>query len=116
MRPGRVAALRVLLETLRGGGPYGLAQRLGALPRLLLQAVRGGYRGWDRRRAAGVALGLLYVVSPVDLVPEALLGIFGLADDALVAAWLAGSVLSEVDRFLDWEKARDRVVRGSVVD
>lgn len=114
MRPGRVAALRVLLEVFRGGGPYGLAQRLGALPRLLLTAARGAYRDWDRRRAMAVAVGFLYVVSPVDLVPEALLGIFGLADDALVAAWLAGAVLSEVDHFLDWEKARDRVVQGSV--
>jgi uncharacterized membrane protein YkvA (DUF1232 family) len=116
MKPGRVAALRVLLETFRGNGPYGLAQRLGALPRLVLAVLRGGYRDLDRSRAVGVVVGLLYVVSPVDLVPEALLGVFGLADDALVAAWLAGSVLREVDHFLDWERARDRVVQGSVVD
>lgn len=112
MRPGRVAALRVLLETFRGGGAYGLAQRLQAIPRLLGTASRGAYRDWDRRRAMAV-VGGLYVLSPVDLVPEALLGIFGLADDALVSAWLAGAVLSEVDHFLDWEKARDKVVRGT---
>lgn len=115
MRPGRVAALRVLLEVFRGGGPYGLAQRLRALPRLVSAATGGGYRGLDRRRALGIVVGALYVLSPVDLVPEALLGVLGLADDALVSAWLAGAVLSEVDRFLDWEKARDRVVHGSVV-
>lgn len=115
MRAGRVAALRVLLEAFRGEGRYGLARRLGAVPRLLLRALRGSYREWDARRAAMVVLGALYVVSPVDLVPEVLLGLFGVADDALVAAWVAGAVLSEVDHFLDWEKAEERVVRGSVV-
>ena len=115
MRPGRVAALRVLLEVFRGGGAYGLAQRLGALPRLLRAALAGAYRDVDGRRAAGIVLGALYVLSPVDLVPEALLGVLGLADDALVAAWLAGAVLSEVDHYLDWEKARERVVHGQVV-
>ncbi|WP_380168003.1 YkvA family protein [Jannaschia sp. R86511] len=114
MRPGRVAALRVLIDALRGDGPYGLAQRLAALPRLVVGAARGAYGGWDRRRVLGVVLGLAYVVSPVDVVPELFLGVFGLADDALVAAWLAGAVLSEVDHFLDWERARDRVVRGTV--
>ena len=114
MRPGRAAALRVLIRTLRGDGSYGLTQRLRALPRLLAQALRGSYGDWDRGRGMAVVVGLLYVVSPVDVVPEALLGLFGLADDALVAAWLAGAVLSEVDHFLDWEKARERVIRGHV--
>lgn len=115
MRPGRVAALRVLLEVFRGGGSYGLRQRVGALPRLLTGMVRGRYRGWDRGRVVAVLAGLVYVVSPIDLVPEVLLGIFGLADDALVAAWVAGAVLSEVDAYLDWEHAEARVVPGSVV-
>jgi len=104
----------VLLEVFRGGGAYGLAQRLRAIPRLLAGAARGAYRDWDRRRALAVVAGALYVLSPVDLVPEAFLGVFGLADDALVAAWLAGAVLSEVDHFLDWERGRDRVVQGTV--
>ncbi len=35
-------------------------------------------------RLVYLALCVLYVLSPVDLVPEALLGPFGLADDAIV--------------------------------
>jgi len=115
MRPGRAAALRVLLETLRGSGVHGLRARLAALPRLVRAATSGSYRGWDRRRVLGLMVGVVYVVSPVDLVPEVLLGFFGLADDALVAAWLAGAVLAEVDGFLDWENAERKVVRGDVL-
>jgi uncharacterized membrane protein YkvA (DUF1232 family) len=55
------------------------------------------------------------VVSPVDFIPEAALLVVGLADDAVMIAWLAGSVLSETERFLEWEKARDTILPGSVV-
>ena len=61
------------------------------------------------------ALGVLYVVSPVDFMPEILLGVLGLGDDALVAAWVAGAVLGETDAFLRWEAERRRVVVGQVV-
>lgn len=115
MKPGRAAALRVLLETLRGDGTYGLVRRLRALPRLLRSATSGSYHGWDQRRVVGLAVGALYVLSPVDLAPELLLGLFGLADDALVAAWLAGAVLAEVDGFLAWEESEQKVVRGDVL-
>ena len=115
MRPGRTAALRVLLRTLRGAGEHSLRARLAALPRLFRAATSGSYRGWDRRRCLGLLIGVLYVVSPVDLVPELVLSLFGFADDALVAAWVAGAVLAEVDGFLDWERTERKLVRGDVV-
>jgi uncharacterized membrane protein YkvA (DUF1232 family) len=55
------------------------------------------------------------VVSPIDFIPEAALLVVGLADDAVMIAWLAGSVLSETARFLEWEKERAAVLPGSVV-
>jgi uncharacterized membrane protein YkvA (DUF1232 family) len=115
MRAGRVAALRVLLDAFRGEGRYGLGERLRAVPRLLAAVVRGTYADADRGRLLGVGLGLLYMLSPVDLLPEILLGPFGLADDAFVVAWVAGAVLAEVDRFLDREQVQDRVVPGDVL-
>jgi uncharacterized membrane protein YkvA (DUF1232 family) len=58
---------------------------------------------------------VLYIVSPVDLIPEIVVPVLGLGDDALVAAWLAGVVLSETDAFLGWEKERADVVIGEVI-
>ena len=57
----------------------------------------------------------MYVVSPVDLVPELLLPFLGLADDALVISWIAASVINETETFLDWERDRQRTVRGDVI-
>jgi uncharacterized membrane protein YkvA (DUF1232 family) len=66
-------------------------------------------------RVALMAAATVYVVSPIDAVPEALLLVLGLADDAIMITWLAGSVLSETERFLEWEKERAAIIGGSVV-
>jgi uncharacterized membrane protein YkvA (DUF1232 family) len=105
---GRKAALTTLWTVLRGvrGGPP-LNVRLGALPRMLGATLTGRYDG--KGRVAGMLLTLLYIVSPIDLIPEALLAFFGLVDDAFVTVWLAGALLSETERFLVWERDRRRV-------
>lgn len=110
----RKAAFTALFTALRAarGGPS-LGRRLMALPRLIMASLRGEYDGG--RRLGLMALATLYIVSPVDLVPEAFLFVVGLVDDAMVVAWLAGAVLSETERFLEWERGRAMVVAGRVV-
>jgi uncharacterized membrane protein YkvA (DUF1232 family) len=55
-------------------------------------------------RLALMSAAAVYVASPIDLVPEAVLFVFGLADDAVVVVWLAGALLAETERFLAWER------------
>jgi uncharacterized membrane protein YkvA (DUF1232 family) len=80
---------------------------------MLKATAKGEYDGG--LRVAMMAAAAAYVISPIDLIPEAFLLVVGLADDAVMIAWLAGTVLSETERFLDWEKRRDAVLPGSVV-
>jgi uncharacterized membrane protein YkvA (DUF1232 family) len=106
-RLGRKAALTALwtaLSASRRGGPS-LGRRLAAIPRMIGAILTGRYDG--KARLAGMALAGVYIVSPVDFVPEAFLLWFGLVDDAAIAVWLAGAVLSETERFLAWERRRD---------
>jgi uncharacterized membrane protein YkvA (DUF1232 family) len=105
------ALWRALTDRARGGPPLG--KRLGALPRMVLATMRGQYDGG--LRLALMAAATAYVVSPIDAVPEALVLVVGLIDDAVVVAWLAGTVLAETDRFLRWERTRAGVVPGHVV-
>jgi uncharacterized membrane protein YkvA (DUF1232 family) len=51
-------------------------------------------------------------VWPLELIPELFLGPIGLIDDAVVVTWLAGAVLSETGRFLEWE-GRARALPGA---
>lgn len=117
----RLSALSALWRALRSSGGSGepsTTDRLRAVPRLVAATLTGRYDGMTRGRLGLLLLALLYVVSPVDLVPELALSLIGLGDDALVLAWLAGSVLAETDDFLRWEAARGRgpsVVPGQVV-
>jgi hypothetical protein len=116
------AVARVLREARRPGSP-GLGERFAALPRLLRAAASRRYDGLAVSRLALMAVAVAYIVSPIDLMPEALFWVFGVADDAAVAAWLAGAVLLETDRFLAWERTapgapvpgRPAVVPGEVV-
>jgi uncharacterized membrane protein YkvA (DUF1232 family) len=95
-------------------GAPGLGERLRAFPRMVGDAVSGRYAALGRGRLALLALALAYLVSPVDLVPEAFVPLLGLADDSVVALWLAGAFLAETDRFLAWERVRPtRAVESS---
>lgn len=105
---------RVLRESRRPGGP-GIRERLGVVPRMGLATLSGRYPELSRARIGLFALAALYLVSPVDVIPEALLLGVGLVDDVAVAAWLLASLLVETDRFLAWEDERARVVPGQVV-
>ena len=115
---GRVAALTTLWRALRASrrpGAPGIGEQLSAAPRMVRLGLSGRYPALDRRRLTLAVLGLLYIVSPVDLIPD-LIPLLGLGDDAMVAAWIAGAVLGETERFLRWESEGSRVVAGHVVD
>jgi uncharacterized membrane protein YkvA (DUF1232 family) len=105
---GRTAAFVALWRQLRAAnrdGP-GLGARLAALPRMMAASLRPRRRYDGLWRLGLMAAALLYVVWPVEAVPELFLGPIGLIDDAVVVAWLSGAVLSETGRFLDWERRR----------
>ncbi len=114
----RAAALKALWEAVRGArrpGAPSTSARLMAFPRMVVQGYTGRYPHLDKRRIGMVLFSLLYVLSPVDFVPELLVPLLGLGDDAVVLAFLVGSVLSETDAFLEWEADKNRTVVGEVV-
>ena len=97
---------RALLSGARGGPSIGA--RLAALPRMLKASAKGEYDGG--MRVAMMAAATAYVVSPLDVIPEAMFLVFGLVDDAVMVTWLAGAVLAETERFLEWERTYPRLV------
>lgn len=92
-----------LRSAVRPGGP-GLGERMSAVPRMLRATLRGEYRGTTTGKLFLVAAAAAYVISPVDLVPEAFLTLFGLADDAMVITWIAATLVNETDAYLAWER------------
>ena len=114
-RPRRLAAFtalwRAVVRGQRPGAP-GLGERLSATPRMVREALSGRYAALGRTRLALLGLALAYLISPVDFVPEAVVPLLGLADDGVVALWLAGAFLSATDDYLSWERSLPAVVDG----
>lgn len=117
-RVSRAAAFavlwRVLRESQRPGAPS-LGDRLTALPRLGRATLEGRYDGLGLGRILALVVATLYVVSPIDLMPEVLLPLIGGMDDLAIIAWLAGTLIGEADRYLDWETEAPTPHRGPVV-
>jgi uncharacterized membrane protein YkvA (DUF1232 family) len=111
--PRRIAAFhalwRVMSQRRRPGAP-GVGDQLRSLPRMIISALSGRYPQLSRGRLGLLVLALAYLVSPVDLLPEAFLALLGIGDDVIVALWLGGAVLVETDRFLEWERSRPTVI------
>ena len=107
-RSGRVTTLRSLAGALRlamrPGGPS-LAARASALPRLIRATLKGEYPGTSVSNLLLLVGAVGYVLSPIDLLPEAILGPIGLADDAFVVSWLVKNLVAETEDFLAWERS-----------
>ena len=118
-RATRLSAFRSIFSAIRIAsrpGSVGMGERLASLPRLVRATLRGEYTATSRGRLLAMLGAVLYVVSPVDLVPEALLSVVGLADDAVVLSWIAAAVVTETESFLAWERmqpGRSRAAGGS---
>jgi len=98
-----VAVARAVRMAVRPGGPS-IGERAGAVPRMVRATFSGDYVGVSKARLLMMLAAAGYLVSPLDLIPEAVLPIVGLADDALVLSWLATRLVEETEAFLEWEK------------
>jgi uncharacterized membrane protein YkvA (DUF1232 family) len=92
----------VVRASTRAGGPS-IPERVQAVPRLVRATVAGTYAGTTVKRLGLVAGAVVYVASPVDLLPEAILPVIGAADDAVVISWAVKAFFEETERFIAWE-------------
>ena len=109
-------------DAVRGStGRHSLAQRLGAIVPMLRDALSGRWAGAPRLRLIASLAGLVYVVSPIDVLPEILLGPFGLGDDVAIIALCVASLMSASEAWLDrgtmpGATEAANVVQGVVID
>ncbi|WP_329790404.1 YkvA family protein [Lentzea sp. DG1S-22] len=93
-------------------GPVGNpVQRLKALPRLWRTWRSGKYPELPRSQVVMWAVALVYLVSPIDVLPE-FLPLIGVTDDAGVLVWLLSSLSVASGSYLRWEKNHDDPARG----
>ena len=74
------------------------------LLRLMRAYGEGQYRDVSGKNLALAGLGLFYLVSPLDVLPDFIPG--GFADDAAVVGFIIKKIRSELVKFEAWEQER----------
>lgn len=67
---------------------------------LLKDAAKGSYKAKSKKSLILMVLALLYFLSPLDLIPDLLVG--GFIDDAALIAWVITKVKDEIDHYESW--------------
>ena len=115
-RMGLVTMIAQSVRTAVRPGSAGLVERVAAVPRMLSAVTRGEYRGTTFSHMALLAAAVLYIVSPLDFMPEALFSVFGLTDDAIVVTWLIAALVNDTEEFLTWERSGARTQGYATAD
>lgn len=106
--PNSIEALLAVASARTQSAPGALAQargHIGTMIRMVRAYIDGRYPRLPWRALAAIIGGLVYLVTPLDAIPD-FLAIFGLADDVAVLLFVAGQIREEMDRFLLWEVSR----------
>lgn len=85
----------------------GFIQKLPAIWRMVKLWKQGHYPAKTLDIVLPI-LGLLYVISPIDLIPEFLVPVIGSMDDLAVLALTIPKLMAEVDKFLLWEALKKK--------
>ena len=92
------------LDRVQAGPLTPIKKDLQTLLRLMRAYGEGRYRQVSGRNVALAALGIVYLVSPLDVVPDFLPG--GFADDAAVIGFIVRKIRTELVAFEAWERAQ----------
>ncbi|MDN3202658.1 YkvA family protein [Algoriphagus sediminis] len=82
-----------------------LLEPLGIFVRMLKANYSGAYK-ISAGTIGFIVLGLVYFVSPIDIIPD-FLGVLGFADDVSVVLAIFAKLKDEVADFLEWERTSE---------
>lgn len=78
------------------------------LPRMISQIFKGKYNPKNKFNFLLGILSILYVISPIDFIPEIAIGPIGLLDDLVILGFGIKKIISEISTFIDWEKTQNK--------
>ncbi len=88
-----------------------VVSRIKVLIRLVKAYAKGNYREVELQSILMIVAGLVYFVTPLDLIPD-FIPITGLVDDFAVILWVYSKVQQEIDKFVEWEHQEQQIENG----
>lgn len=76
---------------------------------MVKDTVKGRYKGLGKKNVIMIVAGLLYLVNPMDIVPDFIFGI-GFADDLGVFVYVISRLSEEIARYRQWKKPQKEEV------
>jgi len=75
-----------------------------AVIRLIKAYAKGEYREITFESIALIVTSIVYLIMPIDVIPDFIIAL-GLTDDIALLAWTYKSVADDIERFINWEKS-----------
>ena len=73
--------------------------------RLIKAYAKGEYREISFESIALIVTSIIYLIMPIDVIPDFIIA-FGLTDDIALLAWTYKSVAEDIEKYLVWEKTK----------
>ena len=80
-----------------------LKSHIDVIIRMVRAHINGSYKGLSNRSLALLTLGLIYFITPVDLIPD-FIPVIGYVDDLSVLVAVSKSLQEDIQKFMAWEK------------
>jgi len=103
-----VAKLRELRNDTEG--MHTLKSQANTFVRMVRAYQTGDYRRAPWKSLLLITAGIIYFVSPLDLIPD-FIPVLGFMDDITVLLWILNSVRKDVEGFQDWEETYAKPMR-----
>lgn len=83
---------------LRKNGLKSVSEYLTLMVNYVKDVATGRYKGYSKTHLTLIVAAILYVVSPLDVIPDFLI-VAGLIDDAAIIAWVFNEIGKELDKY-----------------
>lgn len=107
--------MKKFLVLFRAFGKNGLFAKLPHLIRMVKAAKKGEYK-MDIKSILIPSITILYILSPLDIIPDAI-PVIGALDDLGLLALTIPLVIKELDRFMAWEQEqKNKTNNNKIID
>lgn len=98
----RLAGAAARSTALRSGPFTDVVEDVRTLVRLSVAVARGHYEPVSEADVADIVATLVYIDSPIDVIPDSV-PLVGFLDDVAAVGWVVRKARRELDRFREWE-------------
>jgi uncharacterized membrane protein YkvA (DUF1232 family) len=80
--------------------------------RMIKAQYKGTYRSFSTKTILIIVFGLVYFLTPTDLIPD-FIPVLGLTDDISLVLYLVNSIANDVTAFREWESEQEVVINNA---